>query len=340
MMIAEPVTETDVAELLKYGLTAIMPKFVADVSEISLPVRLSGGASQETWAFEAISRQGTVPLILRRAPGGTFERDVAAGLATEALVVRTVGEANVPVAPVRHILTDEEGLGRGFISDRIEGETIPRKLLRDDEYADVRSRLAPEIGAILAHIHSVPRAVLPRLATRGADETLAYLRQELDTSNPPSPILELAYRWLCDHKPGAIAPRLVHGDFRNGNLIIGPDRVRAVLDWELVHLGDPMEDLGWFCAMPWRFGAIHAPAGGFGSREALYRAYACTSDGPIDLERVRWWETLASLRWGVNCRSYVALFESGQDRSVERAMIARRASENEIDLLRLMEFGA
>nr|WP_246331741.1 phosphotransferase family protein [Sphingomonas chungangi] len=320
-------------------MRALAPRLAAGAINVSIPERLSGGASQETWAFAAITPAGQVPLILRRAPGGDFERNIAAGLSTEAEVIRAAGAAGVPVAPVRHILMPGDDLGRGFVSDRIEGETIARKLLRDAAFADVRRRLAADLGSILARIHAVPPASLPQLATLGPAETLAYLRAELDTCDPPSPIFELAYRWLVERRPADASLALVHGDFRTGNLMIAPDGVRAVLDWELVHLGDPMEDLGWFCAMPWRFGRIEAPAGGFGSRTALYGAYEAASGGPVDPERVRWWETLASLRWGLNCRSYVALFQSGQDRSVERAMIARRASENEIDLLRLIEFG-
>lgn len=320
-------------------LRALAPRLAAGATDVSIPERLSGGASQETWAFAAIAPSEQVPLILRRAPGGDFERDIAAGLSTEAEVIRAAGAAGVPVAPVRHILTPEDGLGRGFVSDRIAGETIARKLLRDAAFADVRPRLASDLGAILARIHTVPPASLPPLATLGPAETLAYLRSELDACDPPSPIFELAYRWLVDRRPADAPFALVHGDFRTGNLMIAPDGVRAVLDWELVHLGDPMEDLGWFCAMPWRFGAIDAPAGGFGPRETLYEAYAELSGRPVDPARAYWWEMLASLRWGLNCRSYVPLFESGQDRSVERAMIARRASENEIDLLRLIEFG-
>jgi aminoglycoside phosphotransferase (APT) family kinase protein len=129
---------------------------------------------------------------------------------------------------------------------------------------------------------------------------------------------------------------LVHGDFRNGNLIIGPEGIRAVLDWENAHLGDPAEDLGWLCVASWRFGNLDRPVGGFGSREDLLTAYNAAGGVPIDVDRLLFWEVYGSLYWGIVCCRSVAEFRDGKDPSVERAMIARRASETEIDLLRLI----
>ena len=129
--------------------------------------------------------------------------------------------------------------------------------------------------------------------------------------------------------------RLVHGDFRNGNLIIGTDGVRAVLDWELAHLGDPMEDLGWICTNSWRFGSIDLPVGGFGEREDLFRGYE-EAGGVVDPGRVHFWEVFGSLKWGIMCMSMYSVYRSGADRSVERAAIGRRSSEAEIDLMNLL----
>jgi aminoglycoside phosphotransferase (APT) family kinase protein len=152
----------------------------------------------------------------------------------------------------------------------------------------------------------------------------------------PRPVFELALRWLRDHDPGpSNEVTLVHGDFRHGNLIIGPDGVRAVLDWELAHLGDPMEDLGWICVNSWRFGEIEKPVGGFGSREELFAGYE-EGGRKADPSRVKFWEVMGTLRWGVMCCGMMQRFRSGPDHSMERAMIGRRASETEIDLLRLL----
>ena len=162
------------------------------------------------------------------------------------------------------------------------------------------------------------------------------MRREYHGFNWPRPVFELALRWLSNHDPGPSAEvTLVHGDFRHGNLIIGPDGVRAVLDWELAHLGDPMEDLGWVCVNSWRFGEIDKPVGGFGSREELFAGYA-EGGRRADPARVRFWEVMGTLRWGVMCCGMMQRFRSGPDHSMERAMIGRRASETEIDLLRLL----
>jgi len=127
----------------------------------------------------------------------------------------------------------------------------------------------------------------------------------------------------------------VHGDFRHGNFIIDPDGVRAVLDWELAHIGDPMEDLGWICVNSWRFGEIDKPVGGLGSREELFAGYEAAGRR-VDPARVMFWEVVGTLRWGVICCSMMQRFRSGPEHSLERAMIGRRSSETEIDLLRLL----
>lgn len=150
-------------------------------------------------------------------------------------------------------------------------------------------------------------------------------------------MFELALRWLEDHEPApSDAESVVHGDFRNGNLIIGPEGVRAVLDWELAHFGDPMEDLGWFCVNSWRFGNIDLPAGGFGSREELFEGYESAGGHRVDAERVKYWEVIGTLKWGVTCDGMAKSFKEGVDRSIERAAVGRRASEVEIDLLNLL----
>jgi aminoglycoside phosphotransferase (APT) family kinase protein len=118
-------------------------------------------------------------------------------------------------------------------------------------------------------------------------------------------------------------------------MIIGPDGVRAVLDWELAHVGDPMEDLGWICVNSWRFGVSDKPVGGFGQREALWAGYEAAGGAPVNRAHAKWWEVFGAMRWGVMCAGMTASFR-GADPSVERGVIARRTSESEIDLLRLI----
>ena len=149
--------------------------------------------------------------------------------------------------------------------DRVDGETIPRKILRDDAYADARPRLAAQCGEIAARIHSIDPYSLPELPVLGAAAQIDQYRALLDGFGEPHPAFELGLKWLEDRAPAPPAqPSVVHGDFRNGNFIVGPEGIRAVLDWELAHLGDPIEDLGWLCVKSWRFGVPSKLVGGFG----------------------------------------------------------------------------
>ncbi|KIZ35236.1 MULTISPECIES: phosphotransferase family protein [Rhodopseudomonas] len=300
--------------------------------------RLSGGASQETWSFDILHPDGDLGAILRRAPAGYGAAPSrAAGLAAEATLMRLAHDAGVPSPRVLHVLEPGDALGTGFIMARVEGETIPRKILRDEQFAAARPMLARQLGGILAGIHGLPLTQLPALRSMTAAAEIAELRRDYHNFNWPRPVFELALHWLADHDPGESARQtLVHGDFRHGNLIIGPDGVRAVLDWELAHLGDPMEDLGWVCVNSWRFGEIDKPAGGLGSREELFAGYEAAQGERVDVERVMFWEVMGTLRWGVMCCGMMQRFRDGPDHSVERAMIGRRSSETEIDLLRLL----
>jgi aminoglycoside phosphotransferase (APT) family kinase protein len=299
--------------------------------------RLSGGASQETWSFDIVHPQGSVGAILRRSPKGYgASPSRAAGLDAEAKLMQLAHDAGLPSPKVLHVLEERDELGTGFVMRRIEGETIPRKILRDQQFADARPRLAHQLGRIAAGIHALPRAQLPKLREMTASKEIAEIGREYRSFNWPRPVFELALRWLADHDPGPPKEMtLVHGDFRHGNLIIGPDGVRAVLDWELAHVGDPMEDLGWICVNSWRFGEIDKPVGGFGSPEELFAGYE-EGGGKVDRGRVKFWEVMGTLRWGVMCCGMMQRFRSSPDHSMERAMIGRRASETEIDLLRLL----
>jgi aminoglycoside phosphotransferase (APT) family kinase protein len=300
--------------------------------------RLSGGASQETWAFMMAMPDGDQRLILRRTPGGRDQGGTAASvpLTVEAKLLELAREADVPVPRVRRVLDPGDGIGAGFVMDFVDGETIPRKILRDAEYAEARAGLARTCGAVLARIHAIDPAAVPELRPQTARDQVRQYRQIYDALDDPRPVFELAFRWLDDHAPAEVPPRVVHGDFRNGNLIVGADGLRAVLDWELAHVGDPFEDLGWICVCSWRFGEIDKPVGGFGSREELFAAYEEAGGGAVDPARVRYWEVFGTLKWGVICMMMYGAYRSGLDRSVERAAIGRRTSETEIDLLELL----
>ena len=300
-------------------------------------VRLSGGASQETWSFDIVHPGGNIGAILRRAPQGYGAAPArAAGLNAEATLMQLAYDAGVPSPRVLHVLQRADELGTGFVMARVEGETIPRKILRDAEFAQARPKLARQLGGVLAGIHGLDLAKLPELRGMTAAKEIAELERDYRSFDWPRPVFELALRWLRDHDPGPSDQiTLVHGDFRHGNLIIGPDGVRAVLDWELAHLGDPMEDLGWICVNSWRFGQIDKPVGGFGTREELFAGYEAAGRR-VDPHRVMFWEVMGTLRWGLMCCGMMIRFRRSPEHSLERAMIGRRSSETEIDLLRLL----
>jgi aminoglycoside phosphotransferase (APT) family kinase protein len=308
--------ETALAELL--GADA-----VTDVA------RLSGGASRETFAFAADGR----PLVL--------QRQRVAGLRdfrTESSLLRAARAAGVPVAEV--LVTDadataeqREAIGSAFmVVERLEGETIARKILRDDAFAGARPALAAQCGDALARIHSIPVDAVPGLVE---SDPLDQWRAAHDQLGIPSAAFELGFRWLEANRPATSATTVVHGDFRLGNLIVDAGGLRAVIDWELGHLGDPMEDLGWLCTKAWRFGA-KPRVGGFGDVDALADAYEARSGTSIDRGALRWWETLGTLKWGVMCNMQANAHLSGMVRSVELAMIGRRVAEQEHDLLLLL----
>jgi aminoglycoside phosphotransferase (APT) family kinase protein len=298
--------------------------------------RMSAGATQEIWRFCSVKAGVETSLILRRAPGGDRVSESAIGLETEAALIGAAEAAGVPVPHVPWVLEPEDGLGRGFIMNFVEGETLGGRIARGEAFAHTRTFLARQCGEILARIHTIDPALFPNLKRVTPLEFVTQYREAYLASDWPRPVFDLAFRWLLDRcPPPPQKPRLVHGDFRNGNLMIGPEGVRAVLDWELAHVADPMEDLGWICANSWRFGVEHKPVGGFGLREDLWAGYEAAGGEKVDKDRALFWEVFGSLRWGVMCAAMHQSFRT-IDPSVERAVIARRTSETEIDLLRLL----
>jgi aminoglycoside phosphotransferase (APT) family kinase protein len=294
----------------------------ADVSDL---VRLSGGASRETYRFRADGRD----LILQRQRAGDSRE-----MANEAAVLRAAAHAGVPVAELVASESGDTPLGASFmVSAAVEGETIARKILRDDDYVIAREVLAADLGGALARLHALPADAVPGLAE--TDQVTQY-REMLDVLAQPHPTFELAFRWLDSHRPAGAGRAIVHGDFRLGNVIVGPDGLRAVLDWELAHVGDPMEDLGWLCVKAWRFGS-RLPVAGVGRYEQLFTAYEAAGGTTVDPEAVRWWEVLGTLKWGIMCIMQANAHLAGFSRSHELAAIGRRVCENEHDLFLALE---
>jgi aminoglycoside phosphotransferase (APT) family kinase protein len=295
---------------------------------------LTGGASRTTWAFDAVTGEQRRSLILRTGPPD----DVHAGMELEARAQAAAASAG---APVPHILLADDSpaaLGNPFlICDEIKGETIVRRIQRQLDAAGGHARrteLLRQCAQALAAIHRAD----PQIPGMAHEDQLVEWRERLDAMNDTTATFEWAFRWLAARRPEPSPMVLVHGDFRMGNLIVDGSNLAAVLDWELVHLGQAYEDLAWFCIRAWRFGApAGLGAGGLGSIESFVRDYEQASGTTVDRVALHWWLVLATLRWGVICRYQAERHLTGQSRSVELATIGRRVCETEWDILNLLE---
>ncbi len=298
--------------------------------------RLSAGASAETWRLDRVIDGASQALIVQIFTG---EKQFAVALdkRTQGLVQQAAHGAGIATPRIDLVFDAGDGLGEGFVSEFVAGETLGQRIARSPELAAAREVLTAQCAAALADIHRVDLAGLPQLPDQSPAEMVARLRDAHDSFGVRLPVFELAFAWLDDRTPPARPPRLVHGDFRNGNFIVDARGLVAVLDWEAAHLGDPLEDLGWFCLNAWRFGGIDKPVGGFGQRDELFAAYAAASGAPVDAGRVRFWEVYGTLKWGVICQWFGNQFITGEVPEIERAAIGRRVAEVELDLLDLIE---
>lgn len=317
-------------------LAGLLPRLLTERAELKVSAitdlrMLSGGVSRLTWSFDAVGENGdVVGLVLQQRPGFTVELGIDAS--TESSLLAAASEAGVPVP--RIVLTDSEGVDLGYpslIAERIPGETIPQRILRDDRYEKARAVLARQYGEALGRLHRVPTG---GLALQHRDP-VAYTREVLDALGDPHPALELGIRWLETHRPASDDVVVCHGDFRSGNGIVGPDGLRAVIDWELAHLGDPLEDVAWCCLRAWRFGRWQ-PVGGFGSYREFITAYENASGRHVDPDAFHWWQTAGTLRWAALCALQTVTARSSARDSLEFTAVGRRICEAEFDLLLLL----
>jgi len=305
--------------------------------------RLSGGANMETWAFDLETKGASKPLILRRSPLGSAAAESDSPLSqlpltAEAALLPLVAAEGVQVPAVLRVLALDEPLGPGYIMSRERGEALPGRILADERYSAARKRLARQCGETLARVHQVAPAQLPAaVPNQTLQERLAQQQTLLDRYGNSSPVHQLALNWLTDNAPEPSRHCLLHGDFRNGNLLVDEQGLVAVLDWELAHCGDPAEDLGYLCGNVWRFGRTEKPVGGFGDYEDLLAGYQSIAGWAPDMATLRYWEVFCALGWGLVCLTMIDLYRSGADPTLERAAVGRRVSESEIDLLLLLE---
>lgn len=322
-------------------LSDVLTRRVPDFERLLACERLSGGANQETYRIRIGTRSGERLLCLRRAAGGSEHLAPGQpGLATEARLFQAAAAAGVPEPEILHVLEPADGVGNGFLMQWLDGETLGARIARSDAFAAVRPKLAFQCGALLARIHRIDldaTGLRERLAVRDPEQIIRgswALYQEYGT---PQPMIDYTARWLLEHLPQPGEPRLVHGDFRNGNLMVDPQAgVIAVLDWEGAHIGDPMRDLGWLCTNSWRFGVTEKVVGGFGELDDLLAGYESVSGAPVDAERVKFWIVYGSFNWSIGCLTMAEHYRTGPDATVERPAIGRRSSECQIDCVNLL----
>ena len=296
-------------------------------------IPLTGGASAD---INRIVLANEDELIVRRTL--SQEKSVMAiPKILEAKIQKVVKKNGAPVPDIIFEFSEGEEIGEGYVMEAIPGETIPRKILRDKKFASAREKLPFEIGKSLAKIHQTQLDDLKALDQVTFSDSLGKLFQVYLSFNQPQPVFDLAFKWLEAQKLTEYGDVLVHGDFRFGNFIISEENLESIIDWELAHIGNPMEDLGWLCVRSWRFGNVEKRVGGLGDIKDLIAGYESNSDIKIDESQLDIWQLYGSLRWGVICMMQTFAHLSGMVNSVEKAAIGRRVSETEFDLMNMIK---
>ena len=298
---------------------------------------LTGGASKEIWKFEVSNAKQSTKMILRRGSG--IEGPLAIKTADEARIQKEVIKVGAPVPIILAVSKNEEELGDSYIMHFVEGESIARKILRDKEYKKALPILAYQCGEAIAKIHNVDINNFSFLPKKPAEDQLEDLYSTYQSFEQPSPVFEYAYLWLKEQDFGNFQESLVHGDFRLGNIIVNADGLQSIIDWELAHIGNPLQDLGWVCGNSWRFGKNDKVVGGFGELEDLLEGYNSVSKLKVNKEMVRCWQVFGTFRWGVICLIQAYAHLNGTINSIEKAAIGRRVSETEIDIVDLLFLG-
>jgi aminoglycoside phosphotransferase (APT) family kinase protein len=324
----------------KEKLAGVVLAHITDCKGLISVDRLSGGASQETYRLVIETSAGEKRLALRRTPGGEYAEITPQhpGLDVEALLMQSALAVGVPEPEVYYVLQREDELGDGFLMEWLDGEALGARIVRSPEFEVIRPKLAYECGRVLAKIHSIDldaTGLRARLSEIPPAEFVEQTWERYRLLDTPQPMIDYAARWLMENLPEQHEIALVHNDFRNGNFLLAPDGIVAVLDWEVAHVGDPMRDLGWMCTNSWRFGASD-PVGGFGQYEDMFKGYEDESGKPVDPDHVKFWEVFGSFWWSVGCLGMAEHYRSGPDKTVERPAIGRRTSECQVDCVNLL----
>ena len=316
----------EMREALQPALSAVLGREV----EISEPVLLAGGASKEAWSVDADGER----LLVRRAAGGVIHRHTLS-LEDEFAVLEAAYEAGVKAPRPYGYIPDLSGR-EAFVMERLEGETIGRRIVQRDELADARAALPVQMAEELAKIHAIPAARVPFLL----DAQLERMVEELDDVGEPHPAIELGLWWLREHRPPPREPVVVHGDFRIGNLVVGERGLVGVLDWEFAHLDEPVRDLAFALVRAWRFGVPEKRLGGIGPMEPYLERYNELTGLDVEPFELDYWELAGNVGWAIGCLTQMQRHLTGQDRSIELATLGRLGAEVEYEICHLLEKAA
>lgn len=325
---------------LKRGLARYLTEHFGEPYVVDDMKASSAGARRGNILFDATSGEKTLHLVATILPTAEIQINP---ITAEAGVRIVAEEHGVPVPHVHAVCTDPGYVGGPFfLSDRVDGESVPRRVLRLARSEEIGERIVTQLGEALARLHAIDPALAPDDLNDDPSENpaataLAAAERAVTDLLVPRPAMAMGLRWLERHLPGPPPKRtIVHGDVRNGNIIVGPKGLAAVLDWEgTVRHGDPMQDLAWPALRMWRFREDENEIGGLAGREPFVAGYE-RSGGTFDEERFEWWKVLGTLRWGIGLAGQAGQHLTGQFRSIVMAASGRRVSELEWDLLMLV----
>ncbi len=331
----------DLQHSLGNGLVRVMARTGRHGAVAGLQ-RLSGGANMQSWLFNI----GDEAFVLRRAPSAEWVAGRQLDMGQEAAVIRCARAGGVIAPEVVAELLPEDDLGLGFIMRCVPGSPDPEAALSPLSALSTPSALSrppgllEEIAAAMAGVHALDPADLTFLPVLEPSAGVEALAAQFAQSGGDRPPVALGLAWLRAHLPAPAPLAVLHGDLRIGNLMIDQGRLSGVLDWELAHMGDVHEDLAFGCMTVWRFGRLDKPAFGLGSVSDLVRAYEAAGGLRFDPARFRFWLIYRTVWWALGCLSMGQAWRSGADRSLERVVVARRAAEQDLDLLLLLETDA
>lgn len=303
----------------------------AEAVEIAGARPLTDGAIQENWLLDLQVRggqfTGALEAVLRTDAASSVA--VSRSRAEEFAVLSVAHRAGVTVPEPLWLCEDPAVLGKAFyVMRRVAGTAAPHRLMKDPALGGDRDQLATRLGRELALIHSVtpPQPELAFLGEPPADPAraaIARYRGYLDDLGGGFLALEWGLRWCELHAPPPQGPVLLHQDFRTGNYMVDRQGLTGILDWEFCDWGDPMSDIGWFCAACWRYTRAELEAGGIAPREPFYQGYESVAGRSIDREAVAFWEVMAHLRWAVIALQQGERTLGGGEDSLELALTGR-----------------